>query len=175
MPQQSPVAVKLLSPNIVALKTGKYPQLADSIAICCCGPANKTEPTMPQMLAPNGRRMSTMSTQDQDTEAASLHTIMTGSNETIISANKSMFFLEMNPFAPVSVVLLHMLCKVPVKSPPSPLPPPPSPPKPHRYHICFRHSPVVSITETGLQGQLATLLVTTVYTSVEPEVPQGSR
>lgn len=78
---------------------------------------------MSQMLAPNGRRMSTMSTagrslQDHEHDAASLHTIMTGSNETIISANKSMFFLEMNPFAPVSVVLLHMLCKVPKPSVP---------------------------------------------------------
>lgn len=54
-----------------------------------------------------------MSTQDQDFDAASLHTIKTGSNETMISANKSMFFLEMNPFAPVTVVLLHMLCKTP--------------------------------------------------------------
>lgn len=117
VPQQSLVAVELLSPNIIALQTGKHLQLADSISICRCGSASKTKSAMPQMLTPNGRRMSTMSTQDQDLDAASLHTIMTGSNETIISANKSMFFLEMNPFAPVSVVLLHMLCKVPVKCP----------------------------------------------------------
>ena len=70
-----------------------------------------------EQLYPNGRRMGTMSTPGrsipEELDAASLHTIMTGSNETIMSANKPMFFLEMNPFAPVSVVLLHMLCKIP--------------------------------------------------------------
>lgn len=116
LPQTS-VSVELQSHNLVALETEYHLQLTDKIAIRCCGPASKTKPAMPQMPTPNGRRMSTMSTQDQDFDAASLHTIMTGSNETMISANKSMFFLEMNPFAPVSVVLLHMLCKIPVKSP----------------------------------------------------------
>lgn len=57
--------------------------------------------------------MSTPEHSVQDFDTASLQTIMTGSNETMISANKSMFFLEMNPFAPISVVLLHMLCKIP--------------------------------------------------------------
>lgn len=91
--------------------------------------------------------MSTMSTQDQDFDAGSLRTIMTGSNETIISANKSMFFLEMNPFAPVSVVLLHMLCKVPRQvssSDPT-------------YHLCSQHSPETIIPEIALRGQLAIL------------------
>ncbi|KAI3394896.1 hypothetical protein diail_2131 [Diaporthe ilicicola] len=70
---------------------------------------------MAQMQTPNGRRMSTMSTpevsiQGQAIDSTSLHTVMTGSSETMISAKRPMFFLEMNPFAPVSVVLLHMLC-----------------------------------------------------------------
>lgn len=57
--------------------------------------------------------MSTPEPSIQDFDSASLRTIITGSNETMNSANKSMFFLEMNPFAPISVVLLHMLCKFP--------------------------------------------------------------
>ncbi|KAK2600399.1 hypothetical protein N8I77_009936 [Diaporthe amygdali] len=83
----------------------------DSIAIYC---RFSSKDDMAQMPTCDGRQTSTISTpgtsiQEQAFEAASLHTVMTGSNETIISANKSMFFLEMNPFAPVSVVLLHML------------------------------------------------------------------
>lgn len=42
-------------------------------------------------------------------DAPSLHTITSGSNETVIAETQSMFFLEMNPLAPVSVVLLHIL------------------------------------------------------------------
>lgn len=98
---------------------------------------------MPQTLTPSGRRMSTISTQDQELDATSLHTIMTGSNETIISANKSMFFLEMNPFAPVSVVLLHMLCKAPSQVP-----------SPETTYIS---ASVQTLLQTALQGQLAVL------------------
>lgn len=101
---------------------------------------------MPQTLTPSGRRMSTISTQDQELDATSLHTIMTGSNETIISANKSMFFLEMNPFAPVSVVLLHMLCKVPSQVPP-----------PETTCISAPGKILQSLLQTALRGQLAIL------------------
>lgn len=92
--------------------------------------------------------MSTMSTQDQESEAASLHTIMTGSNETIISANQSMFFLEMNPFAPVSVVLLHMLCKVPSQvssSDPT-------------YHLCSQQNPENFISERVILRLIVSLM-----------------
>lgn len=51
---------------------------------------------------PSARRMSTRSI------PRSLQTIVSGSNETL-QEDQSMFFLEMNPFAPVSVVLLHVL------------------------------------------------------------------
>ncbi|KUI55742.1 Putative 2-succinyl-6-hydroxy-2,4-cyclohexadiene-1-carboxylate synthase [Cytospora mali] len=66
---------------------------------------------------PSARRMSTRSVtipgsstkSTQGSDAASLHTTASGSNETIIDEDQSMFFLEMNPLAPVSVVLLHVL------------------------------------------------------------------
>lgn len=66
---------------------------------------------------PTSRRMSTRSVSISSSstkgppgsDAASLHTMTSGSDSKTIAEDESMFFLEMNPLAPVSVVLLHVL------------------------------------------------------------------
>lgn len=52
---------------------------------------------------------STKDASDAAADTTSLHTATSRSNETIVAEDQSMFFLEMHPLAPISVVLLHGL------------------------------------------------------------------